>query len=92
MKPIRLSQHAQSRALLRGATEAEVAACVEQSPASPAEKGRWSARKTFLFNALSPVNRRLYRFKTVEAIFVEEPLEIVVVTIKVYYSNEEMVV
>lgn len=90
MKPIRLSSHARIRAVQRGATEEEVVTSVRQSPAVPADRERFSARKVFLYEAISPMNNEYYRFKTVEPIFVEEADEIVVVTVKVYYSNEEI--
>jgi hypothetical protein len=89
VKPIRLSKHARIRAIQRGATEEEVVACIRQSSAVPAEAGKFSVRKEFLYESVSPMNNEYYRFKTVEPIFVVEPDEIVVVTVKVYYSNEE---
>ena len=38
---------------------------------------------------VSPMNGVFYRFQTIEAIFTEETSEIIVVTVKVYYSNLE---
>ncbi len=35
------------------------------------------------------MNKLYYRFKTVEVVFAEEADAIVIVTVKVYYSNEE---
>ncbi|MBM3333614.1 DUF4258 domain-containing protein [Candidatus Sumerlaeota bacterium] len=89
MKPVRFSEHAQSRLRQRGATEEEILECIHQSPRAAQHGGRFSARKIFLFGGISPVNNQQYRFKTIEPIFAEEPDEIVVVTVKVYYSNEE---
>ena len=89
MKPVRLSRHAQLRALQRGATEGEIAVCVREPTRRPAEGERFSARKTFPFEAVSPMNKLYYRFKTVEVVFAEEADAIVIVTVKVYYSNEE---
>lgn len=43
----------------------------------------------FDFNMASLINQKVYQFKTVEAIFTDESDEIVVITVKVYYSNEE---
>jgi len=89
IKSIRFSEHAKTRLLQRGATEEEVLECIRQSPRSVLPGGRFSARKTFLFGAISPMNNQHYRFKRIETIFAETPDEIVVVTVKVYSSNEE---
>jgi len=89
MKPIRLSEHAKTRLLQRGATEKEVLECIRQSPRSPLLGGRFSARRVFRFGDISLVNNEYYRFKTIEPIFADTPDEIVVVTVEVYYSNEE---
>ncbi len=43
----------------------------------------------FEFNSHSPANAKYYKFKTIDVIFVDEQNEIVIVTVKVYYSNEE---
>ena len=91
MKPVRLSQHARTRAVQRGAREEEIIECVVDSPSSPAEGGRFLARKTFRFDDVSPINGRWYRFKTVEPIFAVGAEEILVVTVKVYYGNEEKI-
>jgi len=89
MKPIRLSEHAKGRLRQRGATEGEVLQCIRHSPRSAVRGGRFCARKTFLFDSISLVNNQRYRFKTIEAILADAPNEVVVVTVKVYYSNEE---
>lgn len=88
-KPIQLSMHARVRAIQRGATEDQIIECIQHSPADCIGQKNFSVQKTFLFDAVSPVNRQYYRFKTVEVIFAEEVDRIVVITIKVYYSNEE---
>ena len=49
----------------------------------PAELGRFECRKNFAFNA--KWNRQHYGTKQVRPIFVDEPDEIVVVTVYVYY-------
>ncbi|MCI0553414.1 MAG: hypothetical protein L0287_20905 [Anaerolineae bacterium] len=46
-------------------------------------------RKKFDFGEPSPVNQQVYAFKTIQAIFVEESDSIIVVTVIVYYGNEE---
>ena len=48
-----------------------------------AEKGRWEGRKDFSFRA--EWNGVFYETKQVRPIFVEEWMEIVVVTVYVYY-------
>jgi len=83
-KPIRLAGHAKGRLAFRGATEQEVVEAIQTEPWWPAESGRLECRKDFTFNAIW--NRKHYTTKHVRPIFVEEPNEIVVVTVYVYYS------
>ena len=87
MKPIRLSRHARDQVRLRGATDAEVIATIQAGAWQPARRGRFQARRSFAFGQRSPVSQQVYAFKTVHAIFADEPNEIVVVTVLVYYSN-----
>jgi hypothetical protein len=82
-KSIRLSGHARDQLAFRGATEQEVVEAIQTEPWWPAESGRVECRKDFAFH--STWNRKLYAIKRVRPIFVEEPDEIVVVTIYVYY-------
>ena len=89
MKPVRLSRHATMRAFQRGTAEEQIVECIGQSPRRSVGGGRFVARKTFTFGAVSPMNNQFYRFKTIEPIFGEEADEIAVVTVKVYSSNEE---
>lgn len=88
-KQIRFSMHAKEQMNLRGATEGEVEQVIRTIEWEPAKRGRQQARRRFDFGKLSPINQQTCRFKTVDAIFANEPDEIVVVTVKVYYSNEE---
>jgi hypothetical protein len=83
-KPIRLSGHAWSQLRHRGATEAEVVDAIRTTAWKPADRGRLECRKEFVLDALW--NGRHYARKQVRPIFVEEPQEIVVVTVYVYYS------
>lgn len=53
----------------------------------PAKKGRIHAQYLGDFNDISPVNQKFYRWKTVDAIFVQEQDKIEVVTVIVYYHN-----
>ena len=80
-KPIRLSLHALQQLQFRGTNDREVMEAVRTAPWRPAENGRWECRMDFVFNATW--NGKHYTTKQVRPIFVEEPLEIVVVT--VYY-------
>jgi hypothetical protein len=82
-KPIVCSGHARQQLSFRGTTEAEVADAIRTAPWHPAENGRLECRKELLFDGLW--NGRHYATKQVRSIFVEEPNEIVVVTVYVYY-------
>jgi len=86
--PIVLSIHATDRLAQRGATLEEVSKTVRKGVWHPAKRGKLHTAKRYEFGELSPVNGRLYRYKTVDVVFVEEPERIFVVTVKVYYSNE----
>ncbi len=90
-KPIHFSAHAREQMVLRGATEAEVTQTIREQDWEPAKRNKHQAKRRFDFGRLSPVNQKEYRYKEVEPIFVEESDAIVVVTIKVYYTNEEEV-
>jgi hypothetical protein len=87
MKRITIPSHASERMLQRGATENEVREAITEGNRDVAKSGRFASRKTFEFNSISPINRKHYAFKTIEAIWIDEPEEIVVVTTKVYYHN-----
>jgi len=82
-KPIQFSGHASEQLQFRGATEAEVAEAILTAPWHPADNGRMECRKDYAFNSVW--NRRRYSTKQVRPIFVEEPNQIVVVTVYVYY-------
>ena len=82
-KPIRLSGHARGQIFFRGGTEREVVEAIRTAPWQPAELGRLESRKDFPFNA--EWNQSPYATKRVRPIFVNEPDEIVVVTVYVYY-------
>lgn len=86
MKTIRFSHHALDQMRLRGATPEEVRETVETSSWQPAKRGKYQARKTIAFGLPSPINQQIYPFKTVHTIFVDEPNEIVIVTVLVYYG------
>jgi hypothetical protein len=82
-KLIRLSQHAKQQLEFRGATEQQIVEAIRTETWEPAELGRLECRKNFVFN--SEWNKKYYDTKQVRPIFVDEPDEIIVVTVYVYY-------
>jgi len=88
LKPIILSEHTQTQMLLRGAEKDEVIKSIQEGQWQPAKRGRIQAKTRFAFDKLSPINGLFYRYKDVEAIFQEEKDKIIVITVKVYYSND----
>ena len=82
-KSIRLSEHAKQQLQFRGATEQEVFEAIRTETWEPAEIGRLECRKDFPFEF--EWNNKYYDTKQVRPIFVDEPHEIVVVTVYVYY-------
>lgn len=82
-KPVRLSGHARRQLGSRGVTEAEVVGAIETEEWKPAERDRLECRKNFPFNRVW--NRVYHGTKQVRPIFVDEPAEIVVVTVYAYY-------
>jgi len=83
VKPIRLSAHAQGYLARRGFTLAEVEQAIRSAPWEPAERGRLQCRRDFPFRGTW--NGTWYNTKQVRPIFVEEPDEIVIVTVYTYY-------
>ncbi len=89
LKPIRISTHARAQMILRGASESEVIEAIRTGEWKLAKRGKQETIRRYSFGRPSPVNEQVYRFKIVNPIFSPEPNEIVVITVKVYYSNEE---
>jgi len=87
MKPVRLSTHARDRAAQRGATEEDVVAAISEGQWRCADRRRMQAEKSFRYDA--KWNGKRYKIKSVRPIFVEEDETIVVVTVYVYYHDEE---
>ncbi|MDI6792071.1 MAG: hypothetical protein QME81_04290, partial [bacterium] len=83
MKPIRLSGHARSQLPFRGTTEDEIKAAIRSERWAPAESGRLECCKNFSYG--KEWNGKIYATKQVRPIFVEEAVEIVVVTVYTYY-------
>jgi len=86
-KPVILTRHAKDRLLLRGATVDEITKAVREGQWKPAKRGKWHAARQFEFGAVSPVNGLMYAYKTVDAVFADEPERIVVLTVKVFYHD-----
>ncbi|MGA2067266.1 MAG: DUF4258 domain-containing protein [Thermoguttaceae bacterium] len=86
-KRITISRHAAERMAQRGAVLDEVEQLIRTAPWQPAQRGKWHARRVFPFDAASPVNGQHYAYKTVDAVFADNPASIVVVTVKVYYHD-----
>ncbi|MEW6108758.1 MAG: hypothetical protein AB1632_06280 [Nitrospirota bacterium] len=87
MKPIRLSGHAKEQLSYRGTTEEEVVETIRTSAWQQAELGRLESRKNFIFE--KEWNKKYYKVKQVRPIFVEEDMEIVVVTVYTYFFEKE---
>ena len=85
MKPIRLSQHALRYTRKRGFTVAEVEDTIRKGHRMPTELGRLACRKNFPYG--NEWNGKVYAIKQVRPIFVEEPGEIVVITVYTYYFD-----
>lgn len=83
-KPIRLSAHAKLQLRFRGTNEEEVTKAIRTRAWQPAEQGRLECRRDFPYNA--DWNGKHYATKQVRPIFADDPDEIVVVTVYVYYS------
>jgi hypothetical protein len=88
-KSIQFSEHAREQMVLRGAQEEEIRQAIQNEAWTPATRGKWKAKRRFSFDKLSTVNQKEYKFKEVEPVFAEETEAIVVVTVLVYYTNEE---
>jgi len=71
----------------RGATEAEVIETIQSGKWQSALQNKMQTRKTFKYEQPSPVNQRVYAFKTVHVIFVEEESIITVITVLVYFRD-----
>ncbi len=81
--PVRLSSHAQEQCVERGATVAEVEETIRRGAWEQAKRDRHQARYNFPFD--SEWNGRHYAIKQVMPVFVEEPAEIVVITVYTFY-------
>ena len=82
-KPIRLTEHARGYLNRRGFTEAEVTAVIRTTPWLPARGGRLESAKDFPYHGYW--NGVFYATKRVRPVFVDEPSEIVVITVYTYF-------
>jgi hypothetical protein len=82
-KPIRLSGHASEYLRRRGFTVADVEETIRSGDWLQAKSDRLEASKDFPFDG--EWNGRYYATKRVRAVFVDEAVEIVVVTVYTYY-------
>jgi hypothetical protein len=83
VKPIRLSKHALGYTATRGFTVAEVEEAIRTCAWGAAELGRLDCRKDFPFG--QKWNGSTYATRQVRPVFVDEPEEIVVITVYTYY-------
>jgi hypothetical protein len=83
MKPIRFSKHALGYITTRGFTAAEAEEAIRTCAWGAAELGRLDCRKDFPFG--KDWNGKVFATKQVRPVFVDEPGEIVVITIYTYY-------
>jgi len=90
LKPIVFSQHSLLQMKLRGAKNSEVINVIRKGKRQIAKLKRKQAKLQFFFNKSSPITGKKYKLKDVEVIFIEETKKIVVITVKIYYSNEEV--
>ena len=79
----RLSDHTRAQLGFRGGFAWEVEEAIRTSPWQPAERGRLDCRRNFPFH--QEWNGIVYATKQIRPIFVDDPEEIVVVTVYVYY-------
>lgn len=82
-KPIRLSAHAKSYCIDRGFSETEVVETIRSGNWQNADRNRLECRKEFAFKM--NWNGNYYETKIVRPIFVEEDMEIVVITVYTYF-------
>ena len=82
-KPIRLSGHARGRLQVEEPASKKSSRRFKQNPGSRLSADGLSVVKNFPFNA--EWNRNHYVTKQVRPVFADDPSEIVVVTIYVYY-------
>ena len=88
MKPIVFTKHAMIQISNRNTSEDEVRKAIRKASWLPAEKNRLTCAYTFPFN--KEHYGRFYRSKDVVPIFVDEPEEIVIITVYTFFSQKEV--
>jgi hypothetical protein len=83
MKPIRLTAHALGYLARRGFSVAEVEEAIRTGVWQPAAQGRQETSKEFAYGR--DWNGTVYARKRVRPVFVDEPTEIVVITVYTYF-------
>lgn len=84
-KPIHFMPHAEDQMKERKAAKEEVIETIRTQKWHPAEKGRQTASKTFLFK--QEHYGRYYESKEVVPIFIEEESRIAVITVYTFFSQ-----
>jgi Domain of unknown function (DUF4258) len=84
-KPVRLSNHAAGYLSRRGFTEAEVVETIRAGDWILTRAERWETARDFPYQ--EDWNGTFYTTKRVRPIFVDEPSEIVVVTVYTYFFS-----
>jgi hypothetical protein len=82
-KPIRFSKHARDQMALRGASEQEVITTIRTGTSAPAKLGRLGFRRDFSFDGVW--GGRQYATKQLLTIVVDDPVELIVVTVYTFY-------
>ncbi len=82
-KPVRLTKHAAGYRTIRGFSFGEVETAIRNGTWRPAAHGRMETDLDTEYD--SDWNGRHYETKAIRPIFVDEPEEIVVITVYVYY-------
>ena len=84
IKPIRLTNHAKEQCDERGVSATEVTKTIQEQIWFPAKKKRLECKASYIHSDFW--NGNFYANKEVRPIFVDEPKEIVVVTVYAYYN------
>jgi len=82
---IKIIGHARERGKERGASEEEIRQTIESGKEIGAKKGRKAKEKIFVYN--KQWLGKEYVQKKIQAIYVEERGQAVIITVKVFYGN-----
>jgi len=84
-KPIAFSKHSLLRIKERKTTKQEVIEAIREGGWQPAQKGRLTCSKVFLFE--KEHYGRYYKYKEVVPIFIEEKEQILVITVYTFFKG-----